>query len=92
MYSELYQKKNQYENFIKNLTDISKKLEICYANLILCKKKMNETLKNDNKYYNSVEFENIINNIKETQNKIQLFVLPKARYEYNNILSEITKL
>ena len=89
---ELYQKKNMYEKFIKNLNDALIKLDNCYSNLILCKNKMNKTLKTNDNYYNYKYYEKIIDDIDKNRNEIKNILLPEAKYEYNKILSEISKL
>lgn len=88
---ELYQKKNEYERLIKNLNDLLVKLDNCYSNLILCKNKINHTLVINDNYYNYKDYNKIIDNINDNINKIKNILLPKAKNEYNNILSEISK-
>lgn len=86
---ELYQRKYQYERLIRNLESCYVKLENCYSNLILCRKKLKNLLKIDGKYYNEEEFESIISKIYGDKNILRDTILPNARYEYNRILSSI---
>ena len=90
--SELYKKKYQYEKLIKNLNSCLSKLDKCYSNLLSCKKKINNCIKVDDNYYSYNEYENIISIIENNRNKIRNNVLPKARYQYNQILSQIANL
>lgn len=89
---ELYQRKYQYERFIKNLNDLLVKLDACYSNLILCKNRINNTLIINNQFYNYKDYNKILDTINDNKNKIKNILLPKAKQEYNNILSEISKL
>lgn len=92
MENELYQKKYQYERFIKNLNDILVNFNKCYINLITTKKIIENTLKIDDNYYEYKKFEKIIMDVSEDVNNIKNILLPKAKDEYNNILSQISKL
>ena len=58
----------------------------------MSKNKLDKILKINNVYYNYKEYEKIIHNINDNRNKIRDIILPKAKYEYNNILFEISKL
>ena len=92
MESELYQKKYQYERFIKNLNDILLKLNKCYAGLITSKNIIDKTLKIEDNYYDYKRFEKIIMDVSDDIDNIKNILLPKAKDEYNNILFEISKL
>lgn len=92
MNDELYQKKSEYEKLINNLNNILSKLDICYTNMISCKKKINNTLKVNELIYDYKKYEKIINNVDDYRNKIRNKYLPLAKKNYNNILSELSKL
>ena len=89
---ELYQKKYQYERFIRKLNDSYSKLGTCYSNLLSCKKKIGNCILINGKYYSSSEFQKIIDNVSNYRDKIAYTILPQARYEYNKILSQISEL
>ncbi len=82
MNSDLYTKKNRYEKFINSLNENYASLELCYINLISCKKIICTSLNINNNIFQCTQLDKIIKNI----------ILPKARNEYNNILLEISKL
>jgi len=86
---ELIRRKYQYERLISNLNSCYNKLESCYTNLILCRTKLKNLLKIDDVYYNSEEFEAIIDKMHYNKNVIRDTVLPSARRQYNNILYAI---
>jgi protein subunit release factor A len=92
MENDLYQKKYQYERFIKNLNDILLKLNKCYVNLITAKKTIEKTLKIEDNYYDDKKFEKIIMDVSDHIDNVKNILLPKAKDEYNNILLEISKL
>lgn len=92
MNEELYQKKYKYERLIKDINDICTRLQTCYSNLILSKKKIFNNVKIEDSYYKSKEFQKIIDNVENNINIIKNIVLPKVKEEYNNILLEISKI
>lgn len=90
--SELYKRKYQYELFIKNLKNCLSKLDSCYSNLLLCKKKIGNCITVDDQYYSYNDYEKIIKTIDNNRNKIRNTILPQANYQYKKILSEINNL
>lgn len=92
MHDELVNRKYQYERFIRNLNDNYSRLESCYSNLLLCKKKINDNLKIEDNLFDYRSLNDIIKNIESKKDSIKNVILPQARYEYNNILIEISKM
>ena len=92
MNDELYQMKYKYDRLLKQLKETLNKLEMCYSNLILCKKKISNSLSIDNNYYMCNDYEKIIGNIDDNIKIIKNVIIPETKYEYNEILLKISKL
>lgn len=92
MNDTLYYKKNEYANLIDGLNSVYDKLEDLYNNLNSVKKNSNKMLTIDEEIYDIKSFNNIIKSIEVSKEKIRNNLLPQARYQYNNILLEISKL
>lgn len=92
MREELYKKKYQYESFIKTLNSNYEKIEKCLSILVLCKKRIKNNVNINDECFDVGKLDDIIKNIESDKNKISNIILPQARYEYNNILFEISKL
>ena len=92
MENNLYQRKCQYERFIENLNDILLKLNKCHANLITSKETIDKTLRIEDNYYDYKKIEKMIMDVNNNIDNIKNMLLPKAKDEYNNILSQMSKL
>ena len=77
---ELYQKKYQYERLINVLQNNYNNLNDVYYSLISCSKIIKKTL------------DNMIKKIEDYRSLIINTFIPQARYQYNIILSEISKI
>lgn len=89
---ELYQEKNKYEKLIKDLNDIIIKLENYNSNLILCRKKIYNTLNINEECYGSDFIAERIDNVDQKLKLLTNVILPEAKNEYNEILYKISNL
>ena len=89
---ELYQKKYQYERLINTLQNNYNKLNDVYYNLISCRKTIKGSIEINNTYYDKNSLDKIIKEIEEYKNLIINNFLPQARYQYNTILNQISRI
>lgn len=89
---ELYQKKYQYERLINVLQNNYNNLNDVYYSLISCRKIIKESIEIDGVYYNKKTLDNMIKKIEDYRSLIINTFIPQARYQYNIILNEISKI
>lgn len=89
---DLYNKKYQYDNLIKTLNINCGKLESLLNILKSTRNKINNSLVIDDKFFSKSELDLIISKIEKSIYEINNNFLPQARYQYNQILNELSEL
>lgn len=90
--NELYNEKYRYERLIKILNSNYNKLNTCLTELKKCRNKIGESFTLDGIYYSKNIMDNLIKSIENDKNLIINSFLPQARYQYNKILYDISKM
>lgn len=90
--NELYNEKYRYERLIKILNSNYNKLNTCLTELKKSRNKIGESFILDGTYYSKNIMDNLIKSIENDKNLIINSFLPQARYQYNKILYDISKM
>ena len=88
----LYQKKREYEKLLNDLNNLYTKLEDCYSNLFLCRKKMEKCITIDDIMYLKSSFDDIIDKVYIYKKSINDYYIPNVKEIYNKILLQLNEM